>query len=301
MDKEKMKKIALGIGSFLMIIVGVFIYNQWQVSQANIVEDDEIEFTEVQIAMSAESIESFFAEHNIQITLESENESKKDEVENAYQNIDFEGLWELNEDVYAWIDIPNTNISYPILQHDSNNSYYLNYNIDGSYGYPGCIYTENMNTKEFTDSNTVLYGHNLKAGTMFSELHNFRDLEFFDNTKYLFIYTTEETIAYQIFAAYIYDDRHIMKTFDFNNKTVYQTYLNSIFEKREMSMNLDEIAQVSIEDSIITLSTCVSNQDTKRMIVQAVKINIEDIDESILEYQYNLALVEEDIVVELVE
>lgn len=57
-------------------------------------------------------------------------------------------------------------IEYPILQHPSDNSYYFMHNIDGSYGYPGCIYTENLNSKDFTDNNTVIYRHNVKNDSM---------------------------------------------------------------------------------------------------------------------------------------
>ena len=93
--------------------------------------------------------------------------------------IDFDALWETNKDVYAWITIPGTVIDYPILQHETDDSYYLNYTIDGVEGYPGCIYTERVNSKEFTDNNTVIYGHNMRNGTMFTDLHKFRDADFF--------------------------------------------------------------------------------------------------------------------------
>ena len=72
----------------------------------------------------------------------------------------------MNSDVYAWITVPGTEIEYPILQHHSDNSYYFMHNIDGSYGYPGCIYTENLNSKDFTDNNMVIYGHNMKNDSM---------------------------------------------------------------------------------------------------------------------------------------
>lgn len=72
----------------------------------------------------------------------------------------------MNPDVYAWITVPGTEIEYPILQHPSDNSYYFMHNIDGSYGYPGCIYTENLNSKDFADNNTVIYGHDMKNDSM---------------------------------------------------------------------------------------------------------------------------------------
>jgi hypothetical protein len=101
----------------------------------------------------------------------AKNDSSEEAKEEYVSPIDFASLQELNEDVYAWITVEGTVIDYPILQHPTDNSRYLDYNIDGSYGYPGCIYTENMNSKDFRDRNTVIYGHNLKNGAMLPNLN----------------------------------------------------------------------------------------------------------------------------------
>ena len=184
--------------------------------------------------------------------------------------VDFEGMWEVNEDVYAWITVPGTVIDYPILQHATDNSYYLNYNIDGSYGYPGCIYTENMNSKTFSDNNTVIYGHNMKNGTMFAGLHKFEDSSFFEENDSVLIYTPDKQLTYKIFAAYTYDDRHLMYSFNFADKAVYSNYLNEVLNMRSLNANIREGVAVSEEDKIITLVTCIANQPEKRLLVQAV-------------------------------
>ena len=98
------------------------------------------------------------------------------------KEVDFADLQaNTNEDIYAWICIPDTAIDYPILQHPTDNTYYLNYNLDGSRGYPGCIYTEDYNARDFSDPVTVLYGHNMKNGTMFAGLHKYGDSEYMDS------------------------------------------------------------------------------------------------------------------------
>ena len=74
---------------------------------------------------------------------------------------DFGQLHEQNQDIYAWIVVPGTQVDYPLLQSETDN-YYLDYNLDHSKGYPGCIYTNQCNRKDFSDYNTVLYGHNMK-------------------------------------------------------------------------------------------------------------------------------------------
>ena len=184
--------------------------------------------------------------------------------------VDFAGMWKTNKDVYAWITVPGTVIDYPILQHPTDNTYYLNYNIDGSHGYPGCIYTENLNSKEFTDNNTVIYGHNMKNGTMFAGLHKFEDSTFFAEHTKVHIYTPEKELTYTIFAAYIYDDRHLLYSFDFSNKDIYAAYLEDVQNMRSMNALIREDVKVTAEDKIITLVTCIGNQPSKRLLVQAV-------------------------------
>ena len=84
------------------------------------------------------------------------------------------------------------------------------------------------------------------------------------------IYTPEREYNYTIFAAYIYDDRHLMYSFDFANEQVYATYLEDILNMRSMNALIREDVEVTAEDKIITLVTCIGNQPSKRLLVQAV-------------------------------
>lgn len=210
--------------------------------------------------------------------LEEEGEGGKDAQEKAEEDtpeggeIDFDYLKTLNEDIYAWITVPGTIIDYPVLQHPTDDAYYLHHNLDGSYGYPGCIYTESLNAKDFTDPNTVIYGHNMKAGTMFAQLHEFEDRDFFDANREVLVYLPEKTLRYEIFAAYVYDDRHLLYSFDFSDQEVYASYLKSLYEIRDMSANIDKDITVTAENRIITLVTCMAGEANaeKRLLVQAV-------------------------------
>lgn len=190
----------------------------------------------------------------------------------ASSEIDFPYLWTINEDIIAWITIPGTNIDYPILQHPTDDGYYLNHNIDGSYGYPACIYTESLNSKDFTDPNTVIYGHNLKAKTMFSELHKFENRDFFAEHDEIIIYLPDKTLHYRIFAAHVYDDRHLLYSFDFSDEEVYSGFLQSIYDIRDMSANINRDFTVTSQDRIISLETCMPNKSDaeKRLLVHAV-------------------------------
>lgn len=190
------------------------------------------------------------------------------------KEIDFVQLQEeVNPDIYAWIYIPDTQIDYPVLQHPTDNLYYLEYNLDGSRGYPGCIYTEDYNKRDFSDPNTVIYGHNMKNGTMFAGLHMFEDSEYFEEHPYVYIYTEEKLYVYEIFAAYESGNEHILYNNDFTSEYVYSKYLENIFSLRTMNSNRKDNVTVTTEDRIVTLSTCVANKSDRRYLVQGVLLN----------------------------
>lgn len=193
-------------------------------------------------------------------------------VEIPEKNLDWDALRETNKDIYAWIYIPETNVDYPVLQSGTNDEYYLMHNLDGSYGYPGCIFTQLLNSKDFTDYNTVLYGHNMKNGTMFRTLHYYQNEEFFYNNPYIYIYTENGVLVYEIFAAYNAGDEHILNTYDLRTEEGFASYLDTVKEGAYLGGYIRADVEVTTANHIITLSTC-TDQSDERYLVQAVLIN----------------------------
>ncbi|MBQ6848234.1 MAG: class B sortase [Clostridia bacterium] len=193
--------------------------------------------------------------------------------------IDFKKLQEINKDIYAWIRIPYSNetekfiADYPILQSskDEDRSYYLTHNVNRQTSAYGAIYTQNYNKKDFNDFNTLIYGHNMRNGTMFGTLKKYRDEKFFKENNEIIIYMPNRILKYRIFAAYVFDDRHILLSFDFNNETERQLYLDTVFSERKLTANFEESLTVDTDDKIITLSTCTS-KDEERYLVQGVLV-----------------------------
>ncbi len=201
--------------------------------------------------------------------------------EHLLRVFDFASMQEdVNEDIYAWLYIPNTKVDYPIVQHPTDDIYYLEHTIEGVKGYPGSIYTEKVNSKYFTDFHTVIYGHNMKNGTMFHNLRNYKDETFFKENRNIYVYLPDRTLKYEIYAAYTYDDRHLMYAFDYTIEDVREGYLEDILNMKSSDAVIDRNADVTADSRIITLSTCVGGQDTKRFLVQAVlveEVMLEDI------------------------
>ncbi len=201
---------------------------------------------------------------------------KREMVDVPEKDIDWDALHAKNPDIYAWIYVPGTRVDYPILQHPTDDIFYLNHNVDGSSGYPGCVYTEReWNTKDFDDPNTVLYSHNLRSGEMFSTLHYFEDAEFFSGDHYIFIYRENgEPLAYQIFGAYETNSVHLLANGDMHNIYQYEQYLSNIYSAGSRIANYRYDIQLDTDDYIITLSTCTNGAGKdRRWLVQGVLLN----------------------------
>lgn len=184
------------------------------------------------------------------------------------RNIDFNGLTAPNGDIFAWISIPGTEIDYPVA-HCDNNQYYLSHNALREESKKGAIFSDMQNPRGFTDPVTVLYGHRMKDGSMFAGLHQFEDEVFFKQYNKIKIYTPEGQWEYEIFAAYQTDNANILYGKDFNDKEVYQQYLDSIKNIHDLNAHISGL-EVTSEDYILTLSTCVVGEDDQRYVVQAV-------------------------------
>lgn len=203
---------------------------------------------------------------------ETQSVATEEVKEEIYESpIDFAKLQaQENEHIYAWIQVEGTRIDYPVVQHPTEPTYYMDHNLDGSYGYPGCIFTEPFNNQGFIDPVTVVYGHYMKDGSMFAGLHEFKDATFFEENDTITIYMPEEKKEYQILAAYTTDDKRLTAWYDFWDDTVLQNFITDIQNKEESETDHVRDMEVTIEDEIIVLETCIDEDKTKRYVVVAV-------------------------------
>lgn len=190
-----------------------------------------------------------------------------DTEEKEHSTYDFNKLRETNSDIYAWIEIPGTKVDYPVLQSETDNKY-LNTNIDGSEGYPGCIYSNKCNSRNFDDYITVLYGHNMKSGEMFGSLHQFEEQDFFDSFDTYTVETEKARYTYEVYAAVDYNDCLI--TAEYGAKTVEgrDQFIESLGAYKEDSKtHFKEKVTISGEDKVLVLSVCISGQADRRILV----------------------------------
>lgn len=191
------------------------------------------------------------------------------------ETVDFKQLMEINPDIYAWIYIPNTNVDYPVAQSakGESDSFYLDHNVYKNYQFAGTIYSEKNNTKDFSDPVTLLYGHNMLNGSMFASLHNFNNKDFFENNNTIFVFTKDKLYTYLIYSAYQYDDRHILNSFNMDDTNSFKEYLDSTLVERPYYCNVREGVELTTDDRILTLSTCMNGGGNVRYLVQGVLVD----------------------------
>lgn len=201
----------------------------------------------------------------------SDNEptdEKKDFINSETYN-ELKRLHEKYSDVYAWIEVPGTKIDYPVLQHKTDDDFYLHHDMEGDKNIYGSIYTESINNKDFKDPNTVIYGHNMRDESMFGSLKWFEDKDFFDQHLDVIITTLEDVRIYRIVAEYRFTDDHLLKNQDMFTRQGITTYLKKIPEYvAESGGQMRE--DVERKEPIITLSSCASGDNSYRLLVQAV-------------------------------
>lgn len=188
------------------------------------------------------------------------------------EKIDFEKLKDVNQDIYAWITIPGTTIDYPVLQSGDSKAedYYLKHNVFGDSDIHGCIYSQKCNARDFSDSVTVLYGHNMRDGSMFQQLHKYEDEDIFYKKGFIEVYTPEAKRVYQVVAAYTMPAESILDKWNGCKEPI--DMFNYIQEIKFCEGIYNDDAVLNTNSQLLTLCTC--NWDgRKRYVVQGVLID----------------------------
>ena len=182
--------------------------------------------------------------------------------------IDFSELQQVNEDIAGWLRIRALDISYPVVQGEDND-YYLHRTFEKEDNFAGCLFVNCDNDRDFTDQNTIIYGHNMKNGSMFGKLKQFREEETYNKSKYFWMFTPDLIFQYRIFSAMVVNKTGLAyQTFysdeDFNE------WINKAFEGSEVE---NSGIQVTSDDHVVTLSTC-TGDDSTRFVVMGKLVQI---------------------------
>ena len=195
-------------------------------------------------------------------------EDRKPEDE-QFLKIDFEELRRQNPDIKAWIQIPALDISYPVMQGEDN-SYYLHHLPDRQKNKNGSIFIDCHNEPDFSDPNTIIYGHNMKNGSMFGKLDKYKDKTLFEVYPLFYIYLPGKVLEYRIISAYAGKAGSTAYTYQFPETEDFQNFIAKIISRSDY----DTETEVTAEDHIVTLSTCVNTDRNYRYLIHG-KLTVE--------------------------
>lgn len=211
------------------------------------------------------------ASHETTEEINLEGETAAEEKVKAPITVDFATLKSLNPDIVGWIYVEGLDISYPLVQAEDND-YYLHRNTDGSYNPSGSIFLEMLNKGDFTDPNTIIYGHNMKDKSMFGSLQEMLNKPEKRETPWFWILTPEGDYRYRVFSMQVTDPESDTYTI-FNGRDKKFTD----WCERMKDQSTEDMGDFSFtkEDDVVTLSTC-ANNNAKRTVLLGIRTNPTD-------------------------
>ncbi len=177
--------------------------------------------------------------------------------------VDFDALKKLNPDVVGWIYQKDTIINYPIMRGKDNDQY-LHSDINKKYSVSGSIFMDYRNSADFSDFNTIIYGHHMHDGSMFKSLRGYtKETDYYKDHKTFELITPDKKYHLQIISSYITPATSDAYKYSFNNQADKQAFINYAIKNSKISTGIT----ATTNDKIITLSTCAYDYDEARYVV----------------------------------
>lgn len=176
--------------------------------------------------------------------------------------IDFAALSEINSEIVGWITLPGTVLDYPVMQAEDNDKY-LKTTFLGESNPSGSIFLDYNTPADYSQPNSIIYGHNMSDGSMFSILNEYKSQEFYDKNPVILLYTKTEAYKGYVFSAYVTDIRGTVFTSSFSHPGSYAAFLKQIASLSAIKTE----ASAKEKDNIVTLSTCTGLHKDARMVV----------------------------------
>ena len=266
-----MKKLRLIL---VILLLAVFIVSTslWIRQLVNNKRNKDIYDDALNIAIGTAQAEESLDDMKIWLPRAIEDDSNIAEME----KINLDSLRERNKDVVGWIRIPGTQLDYPIMQGEDN-EFYLNHAWNKDNSFSGSIFLESRNDPSFSQYNTIVYGHNMRNGSMFATLREYKKDKYRQKRPYVYIRTDEGIFRYEIFAAFDAPLDCPVYGLSFNQAETKQRLLDFVMENSVIETGVVP----DITDRILTLSTCTNTGYGSRWVVMArqkmVEVSLKDL------------------------
>ena len=192
-----------------------------------------------------------------------QEENLQELEENNVPIIDLEAVQDINEEIACWLYSPDTVIDYPVCQGEDN-EYYLYHLADGTYNRNGCLFVDYRNAFDFSDPNTLIYGHHMASGSMFASLINYADQSYYDLHPAMYLTVNGRMYRMEIFSGYTTSMDSSAYELNFSTDHELAEWLREISAKSDFR---PRGITLSTDDRIVTLSTCAYSFQDARYVV----------------------------------
>ena len=186
----------------------------------------------------------------------AEEETGREDSSTVLPVVDFEALRENGPDIIGWLNLPDTAINYPVTQ-TGDNEYYLHHLYDGTYNKVGCLFADYENKADFSDRNTIIYGHNMRDGSMFAALNEYDAQSYFDGHPQMYLVTPDGGYVMEVFSAFEAKPAESGSDtspwrLSWKDDGAYTTWLSEMAGRSVIETDVT----VTSSDKVLTLSTC---------------------------------------------
>ena len=200
-------------------------------------------------------------------TIPNETEPAGEDPSVVLPVVDFEALWETGPDIIGWLNLPDTAVNYPVTQTDDN-EYYLHHLYDGTYNKTGCLFADYENQADFSDRNTIIYGHNMRDGSMFATLNEYDEQSYFDEHPQMYLVTPDGGFICEIFTAFVASPGESGSDtspwrLSWKDDGAYTTWLSAMADRSVIETDVT----VTSSDKVLTLSTCTPGGQSRFIVM----------------------------------
>lgn len=266
MKKKKINKTNVVLSIMLVISAGMLIYSILNIK--NWKKDNDETEKEVESIYKTVSVEEVSEGENV-----NPDSQKKESIYWSYIkmnmiNVDFTELLKQNSDTKGWIQVNGTNINYPFVQ-SNDNAYYLNHSFTKKKNEAGWVFLDYRNDINNLGKNNIIYAHSRLDKTMFGSLKNILSNNWYKNTDnhIIKLSTEKENTLWQVFSVYHIKTENYYITTDFKDDNEFQNFIDTISSRSKLKFD----ANVDINDTILTLSTCRNNNEKVVLHAKLIK------------------------------
>lgn len=187
---------------------------------------------------------------------------EEDEFALSLAKVNLDVLREVNPEVIGWVCIPDTDVSYPLMQ-TSDNQHYLNNTWKNERSSVGSIFLESTNSPDLSAFNSIIYGHQMNDGSMFGRLERFSNQEYWEEHPNIYIATDDGVFRYDIFSAFRVGIREIVYRLDIEKEKTQQEFIDFCLSRSSINTGI----KPDPKDNVVTLSTCTGWGYSQRWVV----------------------------------